>query len=138
VETKDGFGGRPFLALKFRKLALKSELAIFRRIIDMRMLMIVLTAVASVLVTGWAEAGQMDDPGLDWIKQKKPREMKDYYVVRQGESGKCFIVTGSFDDKPEGVIGDAPYASMDYAKTALKSSPECKGGLADDANKGSE
>ena len=56
METKHGFGGRPFLALKFRKLALKSELAIFRRIIDMRMLMIVLTAVASVLVTGWAES----------------------------------------------------------------------------------
>jgi hypothetical protein len=30
----------------------------------MRMLMIVLTAVASVLVTGWAEAGEMDDLGL--------------------------------------------------------------------------
>ena len=49
--------------LKFRKLALKSELAIFRRIIDMRMLMIVLTAVASVLVSGWAEAGGVEDPG---------------------------------------------------------------------------
>jgi hypothetical protein len=99
----------------------------------MRMLMIVLTAVASALVTGWAEAGGMDDPGLDWIKQKKPGNLgPDYYVVRKGESGKCFIVTGSFDDKPVGIVGGAPYASMDYAKTALKSSPECKGGLAED------
>ena len=39
----------------------------------MRMLMIVLTAVASVLVTGWAEAGEMDDPGLGFIKHKKGR-----------------------------------------------------------------
>ena len=101
----------------------------------MRMLMIVLTAVASVLVTGWAEAGQMDDPGLEWIKQKKPQEMKDYYVVRQGESGKCFIVTGSFDDKPVGIVGGAPYASRDNAKTALKSSPECRGGLAEERDR---
>ena len=98
----------------------------------MKMLMIVLTAVASVLVTGWAEAGEMDDPGLGFIKQKKPKVMRDYYVVRQGESGKCSIVTGSFDKKPEGVVGDAPYASKEYARTAHGSSPECKGGLADE------
>ena len=99
----------------------------------MRTLMIVLTAVASVLVTGWAEAGQIDDPGLDWIKHKKKGDLgPDYYVVRQGDSGKCSIVTGGFDDKPVGMVGGAPYASMDYAKTALKSSPECKGGLVEE------
>ena len=103
--------------------------------IDVRMLMIVLTAVASVLVTGWAEAGQIDDPGLDWIKHKKPQAGQDYYIVRKGESGKCSIVTGSFDKKPEGLVGGAPYASMEYAKTALKSSPECKGGLVEEKDR---
>jgi hypothetical protein len=97
--------------------------------IDMQMLMIVLTAVVSVLVTGWAEAGNINDPGEEFIKHKKPGNLgPDYYVVRQGESGKCSIVTGSFDDKPVGIVGGAPYTSMDYAETALKSSPECKGG----------
>jgi hypothetical protein len=99
----------------------------------MRMLMIVLTAVASVLVTGWAEAGEMDDPGLGFIKHKKPKATGDYYIVK-ARSGKCAIVTGSFDDKPVGIVGGAPYASMDYAKTALKSSPECKGGLVGDTD----
>jgi hypothetical protein len=100
--------------------------------IDMRMLMIVLTAVASVLVTGWAEAGTLSEPGEGFIKHKKPKATGDYYVVRQGESGKCSIVTGSFNDKPVGIVGGAPYASMGYAKTALKSSPECKGGLVEE------
>jgi len=97
----------------------------------MRTLMIVLTAVASVLVTGWAEAGEMDDPGLGFIKHKKPKVTEDYYIVK-ARSGKCSIVTGSFDKKPEGLVGGAPYASMEYAKTALKSSPECKGGLVEE------
>ena len=108
----------------------------FRRIIDMRMLMIVLTAVASVLVTGWAEAQTSGhsghEPGAEFMKLKHPNAGKDYYVVRKGEGGKCAIVTGSFDDKPVGIVGGAPYASKDYAKTALKSSPECKGGLVEE------
>jgi hypothetical protein len=113
---------------------LKSELAIFRRIIDMRMLMIVLTAVASVLVTGWAEAGEVQDPGLGFIKHKRKGNLDgpDYYVVRKGESGKCSIVTGDRSDTPVGVVGGAPYASREYAETALKSSPECKGGLVEE------
>ena len=100
--------------------------------IDMRTLMIVLIAVASVLVTGWAEAKTLSEPGEGFIKTKHPHAGADYYVVRKGESGKCSIVTGSFDKKPEGLVGGAPYASMEYAKTALKSSPECKGGLVEE------
>ena len=103
--------------------------------IDMQMLMIVLTAVAPLMVSGWAQAAQLDDPGLDWIKHKKPQAGQDYYIVRKGESGKCSIVTGSFDKKPEGLVGGAPCASMEYAKTALKSSPECKGGLVEEKDR---
>jgi hypothetical protein len=101
--------------------------------IDMRMLMIVLTAVAPLMVSGWAEAKDRGgkDPGLGFIQHKNSKVTKDYYVVKAG-SGKCSIVTGSFGKKPEGVVGDAPYASKGYAKTALESSPECKGGLADE------
>ena len=99
----------------------------------MRMLMIVLTAVASVLVTGWAEAGEMDDPGLGFIKHKRKGDLgQDYYVVRKGNSGKCFITPGDRSDTPVGVVGGAPYASREYAETALKSSPECKGGLVEE------
>jgi len=39
---------------------------------------------------------------------------------------------GQVGDKPEGAVGDAPYASKSYAKAALKKLPECKGGLVDD------
>jgi hypothetical protein len=104
------------------------------RMIDMRRLIIVLTAVASVLVNGWAEAGDVEDPGLGFIKHKRKGNLNgpDYYVVRQGESGKCFIIPGDRSDTPVGIVGGAPYASREYAETALKSSPECKGGLADE------
>jgi hypothetical protein len=101
--------------------------------IDMRMLMIVLTAVASVLVSGWAEAGDVNDPGEGFIKHKRKGDLgPDYYVVRQGNSGKCFITPGDRSNTPVGVVGGAPYASREYAETALKSSPECKGGLAEE------
>ena len=99
----------------------------------MRMLMIVLTAVASVLVSGWAEAGGVEDPGLGFIKHKRKGDLgQDYYVVRKGNSGKCFITPGDRSDTPVGVVGGAPYASREYAETALKSSPECKGGLVEE------
>ena len=102
----------------------------------MRMLMIVLTAVASVLVSGWVEAGDVGDPGLGFIKHKRPGDLgQDYYVVRKGNSGKCFITPGDRSDTPVGVVGGAPYASRDYAKTALKSSPECRGGLAEERDR---
>jgi hypothetical protein len=93
----------------------------------MRMLMIVLTAVASVLVPGWAEAVALNDPGEGFINHKQPKVTEDYYVVRKGDDGKCSIVPGAFGNKPVGVVGDR----------AVQSSPECRGGLADDANKGS-
>ena len=100
----------------------------------MRMLMIVLTAVASVLVTGWAEAQTRMEPGENFIKTKKPKLGADYYVVRKGDSGKCFLVAGKPGDKPVGAVGDAPYASKKYAMRALQSSPECKGGLVEDTD----
>jgi hypothetical protein len=49
----------------------------------MRMLMIVLTAVASVLVTGWAEAGEMDDPGLGFIKTRNRRSPRTITSLSQ-------------------------------------------------------
>jgi hypothetical protein len=112
--------------LRFHKLALKSEL---ERIIDMRIPMIFLTVLAPLLVTGWAEAQTLNDPGEAFIKHKKPRNFgPDYYVVRQGNSGKCSIVPGDVGDKPAGVVGDAPYASRQYAKTALEPLPNAKAG----------
>jgi hypothetical protein len=50
--------------------------------------------------------------------------------VRKGDSNKCSIVAGKWEDKPIGATGGAPYASKDYAKAALKTFPECKGGEA--------
>jgi len=97
----------------------------------MRMLMIVVTAAASVLFIGWAEA-QVREPGEGFIKSKRPAVGSDFYVVRKGDSGKCSLVAGKPGDKPVGAVGDAPYASRKYATKALKSSPECKGGLAND------
>jgi hypothetical protein len=104
--------------------------------IDMRIpIMIFLAVLAPLLVTGWAEAQALHDPGEDFIKHKRQGNSgPDYYVVRKGESGKCSIVSGGFGDKPVGIVGDAPYASRQYAKTALESSPECKGGLAEDTD----
>jgi hypothetical protein len=49
-------------------------------------------------------------------------------VVREGQSDQCKIVAGDFGDKPEGAIGGAPYASKNYAKAALKTFSQCKGG----------
>ena len=85
------------------------------------------------MVSGWAEAGDVNDPGLGFIKHKRKGDLgPDYYVVRKGNSGKCFITPGDRSDTPVGVVGSAPYASREYAETALKSSPECKGGLVEE------
>ena len=54
---------------------------------------------------------------------------KNYYIVRDGESGKCSINTGNFGENPKGMVGGAPYASKKYAEDALKKFPECKGGV---------
>jgi hypothetical protein len=57
---------------------------------------------------------------------------KDYYLVRKGDSNQCSVVTGKWEEKPEGAIGGAPYASEEYAKAALKTFAACKGGEADE------
>ena len=64
---------------------------------------------------------------------KHPNVTKDYYVVREGGGDQCKIVAGKFENKPEGAIGGAPYASKKYAAAALKKFPECKGGETDEA-----
>jgi len=55
--------------------------------------------------------------------QKK--KSKNYYIVRKGD--QCTIQTGQFEEKPEGAVGDAPYATKNYAKSAIEKLPECKG-----------
>ena len=55
-----------------------------------------------------------------------------YYVVPTGQSHQCSIVAGEWEKKPAGALGGAPYASADYAKAALKTFPECKGGEPDE------
>jgi hypothetical protein len=81
-----------------------------------------------VLVPGSTEAVALKDPSKGFINHKKPMVTKDYYVVRKGDGGKCSIVPGTFGNKAVGVVGDK----------AVQSSPECKGGLADDPDEGSE
>lgn len=94
----------------------------------MRMSAIVISGMAFFLVAGKSNT----DPGEVYIPHKNPRVSKDYYIVREGQSGKCSIKSGQFGDAPAGAVGNAPYASKDYAKAALKTSPECKGGEAAD------
>jgi hypothetical protein len=51
--------------------------------------------------------------------------------VHKGQTNQCSIVTGEWANKPVGTLGSAPYATKDYAKAALKTFPECKGGEMD-------
>jgi hypothetical protein len=60
-----------------------------------------------------------------FAKQKK--KSKDYYVVHKAGSDECSIDAGRWGEVPVGAIGNAPYASQDYAKAAIKNLPECKG-----------
>jgi hypothetical protein len=89
-----------------------------------------------LMVAGWAEAKtQLEPGGSGFIKEKPAKLGKDYYVVRKGQTDQCSIVTTASakgEGSPEGTIGGAPYASAKYAKAALKTFPECKGGEADD------
>ena len=98
----------------------------------MRVLMVTLTAMTLLLVTGRAEAvnlgGEGEPKGDEFLRQKKPKFAKDYYVVPTGQSHQCSIVAGEWEKKPAGALGAFPYASADYAKAALKTFPECKGG----------
>jgi hypothetical protein len=92
----------------------------------MRLPIIAATVTALLLVPIVSEAKNVRDPGGGFIGQKRSKVGKNYYVVRQGSG--CAIKAGKLEEKPDGVVGDAPYASKKYAKTALKSFPECKGG----------
>ena len=96
----------------------------------MRVLMVILTAMTLLLVTGRAEAGKVEgEPkGDEFMRHKIPKVAKDYYVVPTGQSNQCSIVAGEWEKKPAGALGGAPYASSGYAKAALKTFPECKGG----------
>jgi hypothetical protein len=94
------------------------------------MLTIVLTM--AVLAAGGAKAETLTEPGEGFLAQKHPELGDDYYVVRKGQSNQCSIATGKWEKKPVGALGDAPYASEKYAKAALKTFPECKGGEADE------
>src|SRR6478752_5539375 len=102
----------------------------------MRVLMVTLTAMTLLLVTGRAEAAKLgvkgEPKGDEFLRQKKPKVAKDYYVVPTGQSHQCSIVAGEWEKKPAGALGAFPYASADYAKAALKTFPECKGGEPDE------
>jgi len=88
----------------------------------------VLAAMALLQVAGWAEAKDKHQPaGTGYVDTNHPKLGKDYYVVRMG-GDKCSIVSGEWSNKPAGALGGAPYASSKYAKAALKTFPECKGG----------
>jgi len=97
----------------------------------MRMSIAVLAAMAALLLSIQSKADGVRDPGGGFVGQKAPKLGKNYYVVRKGDG--CAIQTGKTGENPEGMIGDAPYASKNYAKAALKAAPECKGGLVEDA-----
>jgi len=97
----------------------------------MRMSIKVLAAVVALLLPIESKADSVRDPGGGFVGQKAHKLGKNYYVVRKGEG--CTIQTGKIGEAPEGAVGNAPYASKNYAKDALKAAPECKGGLVDDA-----
>jgi hypothetical protein len=97
----------------------------------MRTPLVVLAAIAVLQVPGWAEAKDRLEPGGGgYVDTNRPKVTKNYYVVRQGQSDQCKIITGDFGKNPVGMIGGAPYASKEYATAALKKFPECKGGEA--------
>jgi hypothetical protein len=103
----------------------------------MRVPTIVLIAVAVLLIPEWTEAGEgggrskLEPSGQGFLKEKHPKLGKNYYVVHEGQTNQCSIVTGEWANKPVGTLGGAPYATKDYAKAALKTFPECKGGEMD-------
>src|SRR6478672_7996322 len=101
----------------------------------MRVLMVILTAMTLLLVTGRAEAGKLGEgepKGDEFLRNKIPKLANDYYVVPTGQSNQCSIVAGEWEKKPAGALGGAPYANTSYAKAALKTFPECKGGEPDE------
>jgi hypothetical protein len=99
----------------------------------MRTLAIVLAAIVAMQVPGWAKTKSGEPSGGEYVDTKHPKVGKDYYVVHEGQSNHCKVVTRDFGEVPSGAVGGAPYASKNYAKAALKTFPECTGGEADEA-----
>jgi hypothetical protein len=96
----------------------------------MRRSIMMIAAMAALLLPIPSLAGSLKDPGAGFIGQKRPKASKNYYLVRKDKG--CAIVSARTGEKPEGVVGDAPYAGKNYAKAALKTFPECKGGLVEE------
>ena len=78
----------------------------------------IIAAMAVLLLPVQSKAERHPRPGAGFIGQKQRKLGKNYYVVRSDKG--CAIKPGQFGDKPEGAVGDAPYASKSYAKAALK------------------
>jgi len=103
----------------------------------------IVIAVAVILpFTGSASATSLrqDSPGDTFLPHRKIQQWntKDYYLVRSGND-QCSVVSGTGDNKPEGMVGNAPYAKKKYAEAAIKNFPECKGGLVEgDETKGNK
>jgi hypothetical protein len=99
----------------------------------MRTLAIVLAAIVVMQVPGWAKTKGGEPGGAGYVDTNRPKVGKDYYVVHEGQSNQCKVVTRGFGEAPPGAIGGAPYATKKYAMAALKTFPECSGGEADEA-----
>lgn len=93
-------------------------------------ILLAFAAIAVVQVAGWAEATDIEPKGGGYVDTRRPKASKDYYVVK-GQGDQCSIVSGDFADRPEGAIGETPYATRKYASAALKKFVECKGGEAE-------
>ena len=97
---------------------------------------IVIAVGVIFLFTGSASAQnrsllERDSPGDTFLRHKKINAMGDYYLVRSSND-QCSVVSGTGNKKPEGIVGNAPYATKKYAEAAIKNFPECKGGLVED------
>jgi hypothetical protein len=99
-----------------------------------RRLPIVIAAMA-LLVAGMANAGPAPlEPDSGGMPSRKKSLGKDYYVVHKAGTDKCSIVGGQWGNKPDGAMGEGSYAGKKYARDALKTFPECKGGDADETS----
>jgi hypothetical protein len=99
----------------------------------MRMSTIIL--LVAIAVPGYAKGKNpiVGEPaGGGYVDTKHTKITKDYYVVHKIDEGKCSIVQANWGEPPDGALGGAPYASKDFARTALKTFPECKGGESED------
>lgn len=88
-------------------------------------LLAIIVSVVAILTAGEARAGDVGPKGTGYVDTNRPKLGKNYYVVRE-QDGQCSIQTGAFNERPDGTLGDAPYASKKFAKAALKRFPECR------------